>query len=118
MAKTSTLSMSVQIVGDGVNEGFNIMASSPVVNPAAPGGGPLLYPLILGANIIPVPPGTISMILIPPANSLVGLTLKGLTGDTGFVLQGNLPAMLPLPLGTLDVLIAATAPENVSILWL
>jgi hypothetical protein len=118
MAKTSVLSMAVQIVGDGVNETYNIVAVNPVVNPAAPGGGPLLYALITGANTIPVPPGSISMVIAPPPASVVALTLKGLTGDTGFPLAPNLPAMLPLPTGTLTVLIDAAAPENVSILWL
>ena len=118
MAKTSVLTMSVQFVGDGVNESYSITATNPVTNVSAPGGGPLLYALASGPNVIPVPPGSISMVIVPPTNSVIALTLKGISGDTGFSLTANLPSMMAIPPNTASVLIAAGAPENVSILWL
>ena len=110
--------MSVQVSGDGVSEIYNIMAANPVYNTAAPGGGPILTALIAGNNTIVVPPGSIAMMLIPPSTSTNAKVLKGISGDTGFALAPNLPALLPLPTGTTSVIVNAVLGENVNLLWL
>lgn len=118
MAKIATVFLSIQIVGDGLNETFNISGTDPIVNPAAPGGGPLAYALLTGDNTIPVPPGTLAWLLVPPANSTIAKKLKGVGGDTGYPLLPNLPALMTVAVGATSILINVSASENVSIHWI
>jgi len=117
MAIVSTLAMTVTVSGNGISETYNLMAVNPVVNTNAPGGGPVLTALVSGPNELTVPPNTMIMYIIPTSTSTVILTLKGITGDTGFTLAPGLIAMLPIPSGTTSVLVNASAAVNVSILF-
>lgn len=40
------------------------------------------------------PPGSTSCTITPPVGNLVGLTLKGVTGDTGIPIQPNQPLVI------------------------
>ncbi len=110
--------MSVAVSGGGVNEQYNPMATNPYANTNSPGGGPILTALVEGLNTITVPPNTGMVIIIPPATTVFTLTLKGVSGDTGITLQPGLVAMLPLAAGSTSLLLAASGPMNVSLLWL
>lgn len=41
------------------------------------------------------PAGSYGVLIEPPAGNLVGLTLKGVTGDTGIAIATNLPTLIP-----------------------
>lgn len=117
MAKTATTSISVLVTGDGVNETFQ-PPTQPIVNAAAPAGGPISVALASGDNTLTVPPGAQGLIFVPPSASVVVKKLKGVGGDTGFTLSATLPSVLMLPAGTATVLINAASSETVSIHWI
>lgn len=117
MAKTATTSISVLVTGDGVNESF-IPPTAPMVNAAAPAGGPLSVALSSGDNTLTVPPGAQGLIFVPPSSSVVVKKLKGIGGDTGFTISPTLPSILMLPAGASTVLINAASSETVSIHWI
>ncbi len=116
--KTATLSMSVQVSGDGVSETYNIMAANPVVNANAPGGGPVNTALASGDNPLTVPPNSIGMIFVPLSSSTVVFKLKGVGGDTGFTIAPNLPALISLPPGTTQALVNASTSCVVAIMFI
>jgi hypothetical protein len=117
MAKSSVITLTVAVTGDGVNELYNISSISPMINAAAPAGGPLTYALISGDNTIVAPPGAQGMIIVPPLTSTSVKKLKGVSGDTGFAISTTLPTMVSLPAGTTSVLLNGTVGENVTIHW-
>lgn len=117
MAKTSTTSLSVAVSGDGVSETY-VPATAPIVNAAAPAGGPLSVALTTGDNTLTVPPGAQGFLLVPPSASAVAKKLKGVGGDTGFSLSMTLPSLLMLPTGASTVLINAASSETVQIHWI
>lgn len=41
------------------------------------------------------PAGAYAVLIEPPANNLVSLTLKGITGDTGIPIASNMPTLIP-----------------------
>lgn len=118
MAKTSTLGITVSVVGDGLNE---TLGQAPnllqIVNAACPGALPQNVALASGLNTIAVPPGAVAMLLIPPSNSIVSKVLKGVTGDTGFSMNPALPGLYPFVAGATSVLITAGSAETVQIGW-
>lgn len=65
--------------------------------------------LVTGANTVVVPTGATWMLIEPPAGNTVQLTLKGLSGDTGFALDLTRATLLPLPTGTASVLLNAAS---------
>lgn len=115
MAKTSTTTIGVSVVGDSVNETFTPGA---IVNIAAPAGGPISVTLTTGDNTLTVPTGTVAMMVVPPNTSTVSKKLKGVGGDTGFALAPAAISVLSLPAGTSTVLINAASGETVSVHWL
>lgn len=117
MAKTATTSISVLVTGDGVNESF-IPPTAPLVNAAAPAGGPLSVALASGDNTLTVPPGAQGFIFVPPSSSVVAKKLKGIGGDTGFSLSPTNPSVIMLVAGASTVLINAGSAETVSIHWI
>jgi hypothetical protein len=60
-------------------------------------------------NAIPVPGGTTAVVIVPPTANLVGLTLKGVTGDVGIALGTNLPACIPLASTVITIGLASAA---------
>ncbi len=60
-----------------------------------------------GNNIVTVPTGATWMFIQPPASNSVQLTLKGVSGDTGFALDLTRVTVLPLPAGTTSVILNA-----------
>lgn len=117
MAKTATTSISVLVTGDGVNETFQ-PPTQPIVNSAAPAGGPISVALTSGDNTLTVPPGAQGFLFVPPSSSVVVKKLKGIGGDTGFTISAALPQVIMLPSGASTVLINAASSETVSIHWI
>lgn len=50
-----------------------------------------------GANTVTVPSWAKVAIIIPNVSNLVGMTLKGVTGDTGVPISPTVPTELPWP---------------------
>ncbi len=116
MAKTSTTTVGVTVSGDGVTASIT-PTGSPVTNTAAPHGGPIAFSLASGFITVPTAT-TIGVVVIPPVASVISKTLKGLTGDTGFLIRENAPSVLMFPTGTATIKITAGSAEDVQLLWL
>jgi hypothetical protein len=117
MSKTSTISVQLSVIGDGVSDLYT-PPGYPIVNNSAPTGIPVPIVLALGDNTIAVPTGTQAFLLQPPTGSVVTKKLKGVGGDTGFLINPSLPLIVPVPTGTTSILINASAGETVQIAWL
>jgi len=66
-----------------------------------------------GFQTVAVPAGASWVIIVPPVtNTTVGLTLKGITGDTGIPLDMNGPSVIALA-GTGNIGITASAAITV-----
>jgi hypothetical protein len=117
MAKTSTTTVTMSVTGDGVSLSYTPLGA-PIVNAAAPAGGPVAIALAAGDNTITVPPGAVGFILVPPAASVVVKRLKGIAADTGFTLAPATPSVIALPTAAASVLLNASATETVSIQWI
>jgi hypothetical protein len=119
MAKTSTLGITVTVVGDGLNE---TLGAAPnliqTINPSCPGALPVNVALSAGFNAIPVPPGAVAMLLIPPVGSVNAKTLKGVTGDTGFAMNPAALGIYPFVVGATTVGITSAGVETVQIGWI
>jgi hypothetical protein len=113
MAKTSQVTVSIVETGDGttLNKAFTDAQN---LNTAPPGS----LTTANGFTAIPIPPGfTIQSLTInPPAGSTVTKTLKGVTGDTGIVLQTASATKLPIGGGAVLGL-ACNGIEVVELVW-
>lgn len=95
--------------------------ASAAPNQSSPANEQLLN-LVMGANACPVPVAATSVVtrftIIPPAGNTVLITLKGVTGDTGFPLHKTDPTSIALdPTFTTLTLTAAAAVSGVRIIW-
>ena len=115
MAKSSTCTVVISVVGDSVNEAYTPAA---LTNVAAPAGGPISIALASGDNTITVPPGAIAMLILPPAASTFAKKLKGIGGDTGFQISTTALSLLSLPTGAATVLLNSAGIETISVHWL
>jgi hypothetical protein len=98
MAVTATRSTTITYTGD-VTGTETIAASS---NAASPGSVEIKT-LASGANTITPPTGGTTakaVTIVPPAANAQTITLKGVTGDTGFLLSPTEPTTLALASGT------------------
>lgn len=115
MAKTSTATTSVTIVGDGMNYAFQPQAA--ISNPASPGYVNPDLVLSAGFNSVALPPGTTWWMLVFAATSTNPKTLKGLTGDTGIAIAPNQPlGPFPVPSSVTAIGITATAQETATLI--
>lgn len=117
MSKVATLTLSVAVTGDGVNE-----QSYPVtvqVNPSPADRGQLVITSAGQTLIPPVNPQTPPsfLLLIPPSTSAVTKTLKGVTGDTGFQISQTNPTLIAVNSSTV-LFIAASGTEVLGYYWL
>lgn len=95
MAKTITTTLTIAIVGDGLNETHAYQAVNPAGAPAlfqpkltgSPGWGSTLYPGMAGA------------LYVPPSPSGVAKTLVGSAIDTGVAMDPSKPALVMLVSG-------------------
>ena len=54
--------------------------AAPIINAAAPAGGPLNVALSSGDNTLAVPQGAQGFVFVPPSSSVVAKKLKGVAG--------------------------------------
>lgn len=118
MAKTSTVNLNVTIQGDGINTSY-APPGAPIVNTAAPAGGPITISLAMGDNTLVVPPGALGVIIVPPAISVVVKALKGAVIDTGLIISPTrISGPIGLPAGATSLIINASAPEDITVQWI
>jgi hypothetical protein len=113
MAKTAIPTSAVVVTGDGLTLNQAVSGSTNVA--AAPPG---TVTLANGFTAITVPSGfTINgVMIVPPSGSVVTKTLKGVTGDTGIVLQTSAPSMIPVQSSS-SIGITANAAEVCQLVW-
>lgn len=70
-----------------------------------------------GANTISVPSGSTSAIIVPPSGNTVGITLKGVTGDTGVALYPSTPALIPIASGVSSFVLTAASTVQVCLVF-
>ena len=114
MSKTSTISCAVSVNGDG-SAFSHTPPQSPVANPNAPEGGAVSFALGAGANTIPVPAGSLWLMVEPPITSTNPKSLRKVSGDTGAPVTSQLEWICVA--GLSNVYINATAAETVTLLW-
>lgn len=91
MATTSNVTIQVSMTGDVVAQASPAAAA----NTSAPGELRTVT-LASGANTITPPTGATGAILIPPSANTTSITLKGVSGDTGYRLHNTNPAFVTL----------------------
>lgn len=116
MAKTSTLTVSATVTGDGLAGDTYAPPQGPLVNAAAPQGIPSVVALGAGANTLAVPAGAQYALLVPPPASANAKQAKTISGDTGVTFTSGI---VLLPVGGLSsIYCTATAGESLSVAWL
>ena len=111
MAVTSARSIAVTFTGD-ISAANTFPAANNVSSPA----GVESKVLASGANTITPPTGASACTIIPPAANTVGLTLKGVTGDTGIALHLTDPTSIGLA-GVTAFCLTAVSGVTVRLVW-
>lgn len=113
MAATGTVTTSGTVTG---LPGGNSLTIAGQITSAAAVGELLQQALTTGANTITVPTGSVAVIITPPSGSVVVLTLKGVTGDTGVIIAPSglvsFPAVIPLGAAQTTIVVNASAPVS------
>jgi hypothetical protein len=116
MAKTSTLTVTASVTGDGLAGDSYAPPQGPFVNTSAPQGIPSVVQLGGGSNSLAVPAGAQYALLVPPAASTNAKLAKTISGDTGVSFTSSI-VLLPVA-GLSTIYCTATAGEALSIAWL
>lgn len=111
MAVTAARTVSINFTGD-ISASNTIAAANNAASPA----GIESKVLSSGANTITPPTGVSACTIIPPSGNTVGLTLKGVTGDTGVALHLTDPTTIGLA-GTTAFCLTAASGVTVRLIW-
>lgn len=117
MSVTSTRTITVDFSGD-ITVSVIQSALENEISPAME----VLQSLVMGANTItaPVVSGLVvtALTIIPPAGNVIGLTLKGVTGDSGISLHLTDPTSIALDPSFISLVIeAASAVVGIRFIW-
>lgn len=117
MASTSSVTIQTSFSGDNVADLINS-----ALNNASSPAEQIITTLLVGANTItaPVVSGVVvtGLMIIPPAGNTVIITLKGVSGDTGFPLHITNPSYIPVdPTFTSLILSVGTQINGVRLVW-
>lgn len=115
MSKIATISLGFTVTGDSI---IATQVSVPAFGSQASPYEHQPVALVNGANTLTPPTGTLFVILIPPTNSAITKTLKGVSGDTGIPLVTNLPSFLSLVASPGTFVITANGAETLDVYWL
>lgn len=111
MAITSKRSVSIQFSEDLLfNQTFEA-----VDNAASPGEIENVV-LATGPNTITPPTGTTAVTILPPIANTIGITLKGVTGDTGVPLGLVDPSTISLA-GLTSFVLTAVSGVTIRLIW-
>ena len=69
-------------------------------------------------NTITVPSGATLCVIVPPTDNTQALTLKGVAGDTGYVIDANTPTVLALSGSSFVINVGAGSNIAVEFSWL
>lgn len=113
MSKTAIASLSVNVQGDGVS------LTQSFANTNAAAAAPDAQTLAVGNNTITVPTGVTvqGVTIVPPTQSAVSKTLKGVAGDTGIALATSVPTSLALAASVTSFVVTASSGEVVQLVW-
>ena len=112
MAKTSTVTLTIVVSGDGGSSTYAPPGTT-ITNPGAPDGGPHLFTLVAGPNTITPPSGAKGIVILPGGP----VTLKGVAGDTGLLLFSGQPSYFSLGDGQGAFVLSAVIGTSVTIQW-
>ena len=101
---TGLVNINVAVTGLPVGEVVNLQTI--LANPV---GEVLSQNLALGANTIAVPTGTRYVLIQPPPLNTTNITLKGITGDTGVLLDPTAPTLFTVGTGVVSFVLTAGA---------
>ena len=112
MAITSNLGITVDIAGDVTFlQRFDCAA-----HVGSPGEISLVALSTSPVTLSNASNSALGILILPPAGNTVAITLKGVTGDTGFALSKTNPTFLSIPATTPFVLVAAS-PVVIRVIW-
>jgi hypothetical protein len=117
MSKTSTVNLTLSVLGDGVNESdfFTIFSSA-----ASPGTRTSLALTTGDNNIQATQVGSFPVLAIlqPPSGSTVTKLLKGVGGDSGIPVDPASPIVLGFSTAASKYVLNLSGPETVSVWYL
>lgn len=113
MSKQVTTTVTVSCSGDGINS----TTQEQVVNANGVNAGPFPLALTSGFNNVAIPTGAVGFSVIPPSNSAVAKTLKGVTGDTGVSISMTNPTG-PIYFNTALANVGITVGSNETVSWI
>ena len=112
MSKSASATIAVTVNGDGLN-----LVDSATVQNVATAVAPTSANLVAGANTITLPVGTTRVKLKPPPTNLIALTLKGVAGDTGFLLAAGEPSYLSFDPTVTAFVLSSAGSVSVLLEW-
>ncbi len=114
MAVTSNRVIGIVLAGDVNAPNMAYPAAENVLSP----GAIQVTELTAGANTIAVPSDSVAVTILPPAGNTIGITLKGISADTGVILHPTDPTSLGLSSGVSSfVLTAFGGSATVRFIW-
>ena len=117
MSKTSTVTATATVTGDGVTGLAYTPPQYPLTNVTAPGGGPDPLTLAAGANVLPVRAGAIGYMLVPtPGSTNAKIVNDTGAGATGITFKSN-PVHGSIESGQANLYINAAASETIAVFW-
>jgi hypothetical protein len=108
--------VSIAISANGV--GLNLTWSSGTMGNGNSPGKHDQIALSSGANTLTPPANAVFAVLVPPANSTITKTFKGVTGDTGYQFNVGMPALIPLASAPGTFVITASGSEQLDVYWI
>lgn len=115
MAKTVTTLLQVTVSGDGFG-GSSPTYQSISQNFAGLAPGQLVT--VNGNNTIAIPAAAQGLTIVPPPGSVLTKTLKGMGGDTGFLLHPTLPTSLAFTPGAVaSIVLNVNGIETLELIW-
>lgn len=112
MSKVASATIAVTVTGDGLN-----LVDSDTVQNTSTAVAPTSANLAAGPNVIQLPTGATRVKLKPPPTNALSLTLKGVTGDTGFLLAAGEPSYLSFDPSVTSFVLAAGGAVSVLLEW-
>lgn len=108
MAVTSNRVIGIALTGDVNAPNLAYPAAENIVSP----GSIQVTDLVLGANTITVPSDAVGVTILPPSGNTIGVTLKGISGDTGVPLHPTDPTSIGLSAGATTFVV--TVVDNIA----
>jgi hypothetical protein len=109
MSNTSVITIAIAVNGDGLSDNYAPTANLPIINPGAPGSVPTAVALSSGSNTVNFPVGTKTVLIFPPAGSVITKSVGGLNIHPAGVF------LYSPPVGTTSMVIVAGSGETIAV---